>query len=213
MALSRLSLEIVNPFLDRCGQLGIHGKSVAGETDGRLGGITKADGSVPFEEGKPGIRGGGDDGLQDAFRNRSRVVALEKVARRRPGPGSETIDGDDLAGCREMDDGRCDPPEAAHVGLHHVQRDAGRHSRVDGVAPGLEHQESGFRPQVVPRRHDVSGSHEVGTMRPGTRGLSHHDLAPAIFKPIAGEAAPEANGTCSTPRDFSQSRRASFKEK
>ena len=55
----RLSLEIADPFLDRRGYLGIHGKSIAGETDGRLGGITKADGPVPFEEGKPGIRGSG----------------------------------------------------------------------------------------------------------------------------------------------------------
>ena len=137
----------------------------------------EADGPVPLEKGEPGIGRGGDYGLQDAFGHRPRVVVPEELARRRPRPGTEPVDGDDFSRGCEVDDGWRDPPETTHVGLYDIQGDAGRNARIDGVAACFQHLESGFRRQIMPRRDDVPRPHDIGTVRTGVRSPSCHERA------------------------------------
>ena len=139
-------------------------EAVAGEPDGARRHLAEAHGAEAFEGGDPGVGRRRHDRAQDAARDFAAVALLEIVARHGFRPGAEPRDGDQPILLGRIDDDRRDAREVHIFRLHHAERDAGRHSRVDRIAAGFEDAKPRLGGEIVAGGDHMAGPHDGRAM-------------------------------------------------
>ena len=173
----------------RCHEL-VHREALGRQAQWLLHDLGQAQRAVALERGDPGIGRARRDAPQDAGRDLAAAMLLEVGDARRLGPAPEPADGQHAVFLGEVDDDGRDPGQVHHVDVEHGEAEAGRHARVDGIAPAREDARARLRRQVVTRGHHAVGAHDARAVRAGDRSLTHRDPAfPAMTSP-SGICAP-----------------------
>ena len=154
----------------------MHRKALGGQAQRLLHDLGEAQRAVACERGDPGIGRARGDAAQDAGRDLAAAMLLEVGDARGLGPAPQPADGQHAIFLGEVDDDGRDPGQVHHVDVEHGETEAGRHARVDRIAPAREDARARLRRQVVTRGHHAVGAHDARAVRAGDRSLTHHVL-------------------------------------
>ena len=153
------------------------------EFPGRCGHLFEGHRAVLFERREPRASGRRHHHAVDPGGHIAAPVADEMLDAGGARPSSQAADRLDGAVPGVVDHDRGHSPETGHLGLHHVERDAGGDARVDCVSTLLENAVPGDRGQVVACRDHVRRAHHRGAI--GTRPSCDHLCCPPV-RPAAG---------------------------
>ena len=93
------------------------------------------------------------------------MVLLEIVGRERLGPRPKARDREHAILHGGVDDDRGYTGKIHIFGLHHPQRDAGGHARIDRVSSRFQNAEPGLGGEILAGRHHVARAHDRRSMR------------------------------------------------
>ena len=168
----------------------MHREALGRQAQRLLHDLGQAQRAVALERGDPGIGRARRDAPQDAGRDLAAAMLLEVGDARRLGPAPEPADGQHAVFLGEVDDDGRDPGQVHHVDVEHGETEAGRHARVDGIAPAREDARPRLRRQVVARGHHAVGAHDARAVRAGDRSLTHRDPAFPAMTVATGNMLP-----------------------